>query len=93
MITTNATELSAMRHAVQNAELIVVSDWSQYTSFEYMDAMVQTGYDILYASHIPCLRITSQFFNVQTRLINHAAARIVSLSKARGQSIARHRKN
>jgi hypothetical protein len=59
MITTNATELSAIRQAVQNAELIVVSDWSQYTSFEYMDAMKQTGYDILYASFIPCLCIVS----------------------------------
>lgn len=60
MITTNATELSAIRQAVQNAELIVVSDWSQYTSFEYMDAMKQTGYDILYASSIPCLWIKSR---------------------------------
>lgn len=61
MITTDATELSAIRKAVQNAELIVVSDWSQYTSFEYMDAMKQTGYDILYVSFTPCLCLKSRF--------------------------------
>lgn len=48
MITSDAAELQAIRQAVHDAELIVVSDWSQYTSFEYMDAMKQTGYDILY---------------------------------------------
>lgn len=55
MITTDENELTAIREAVQAAELVVVSDWSQYTSFEYMDAMKQTGYDILYSfSPTPC---------------------------------------
>ncbi|QGA16583.1 hypothetical protein EYB26_004250 [Talaromyces marneffei] len=52
MITTDATELGAIRQAVRNAELIVVSDWSQYTSFEYMDAMKQSGYDIFCSDSI-----------------------------------------
>lgn len=47
MITNNTTELESIRTAEKYPELIMVSDWSQYTSFEYMDAMKQTGYDIL----------------------------------------------
>jgi hypothetical protein len=47
MITNDTAELENIRLAEKYAELIMVSDWSQYTSFEYMDAMNQTGYDIL----------------------------------------------
>lgn len=47
MITNDTTELEKIRMAEQYPELIMLSDWSQYTSFEYMDAMKQTGYDIL----------------------------------------------
>jgi hypothetical protein len=47
MITNDTAELEKIRIAEQYAELVMVSDWTQYTSFEYMDAMKQTGYDIL----------------------------------------------
>lgn len=47
MITNNTVELRNIQTAEKYSELIMVSDWSQYTSFEYMDAMKQTGYDIL----------------------------------------------
>lgn len=55
MITTDESELRAIKNAEHNAELIVVSDWTQFTSVEYMDALKETGYDILYDIHIPCV--------------------------------------
>jgi hypothetical protein len=67
MITTDENELKAIKEAEHNAKLIVVSDWSQYTSVDYMDALKQTGYDILYEIAIPC--VLSFFLSFNLRLV------------------------
>ncbi|KAH8702106.1 conidial pigment biosynthesis oxidase Arb2 [Talaromyces proteolyticus] len=51
-ITNDTNEIEAMKAAEQHAELIMVSDWSQYTSFDYMEAMKKTGYDIFCSDSI-----------------------------------------
>lgn len=36
-----------MQMAVANPQVIVVSDWTQFKSWEYMDAQEASGYTIL----------------------------------------------
>lgn len=36
-----------MKEAEKNGNLVVLSDWSHFTSERYMDALRETGYDIL----------------------------------------------
>lgn len=43
-----------MREAEQNPILVVLSDWDHLTGPEYMQAMEDTGYDILYVQTINC---------------------------------------
>lgn len=47
MISDNPDDVEAMKLAEQNANLVVVSDWDHLTSDAYMQAMKESGYDIL----------------------------------------------
>ncbi|KAL1974849.1 hypothetical protein VTN31DRAFT_5053 [Thermomyces dupontii] len=46
LITSDRRELRAIERAVRNPEPIMLSDWTNFTSFEYMNALEETGYDI-----------------------------------------------
>ena len=48
MITNNTADLAAMRIAADNPQLIVNSDWDNYTSWDYMQAQEDSNADILY---------------------------------------------
>lgn len=47
MISTSEREIMEMKMAEENGEVIVLSDWSHFTSERYMEALRETGYDIL----------------------------------------------
>jgi hypothetical protein len=47
MISTDPWDLQAIKFAEYYSEPIMISDWTQFKSWEYMDAMRATGYDIL----------------------------------------------
>jgi hypothetical protein len=49
MITSDSAEIAAMRKAADNPQLIVNSDWDNYTSWDYMKAEMDSKADILYA--------------------------------------------
>lgn len=47
MISDDPDDLEAMRLAENNANLVVLSDWNHLTSDAYMQAVSESGYDIL----------------------------------------------
>jgi hypothetical protein len=47
MISDDPDDVEAMKLAEQNANLVVLSDWDHLTSDAYMQAVMETGYDIL----------------------------------------------
>lgn len=47
MISNDPDDLQAMKCAERNTVPVVLSDWDHLTSDEYMQAMHDTGYDIL----------------------------------------------
>ena len=47
MISNDPDDLTAMKWAELNTVPVVLSDWDHLTSDEYMQAMEDTGYDIL----------------------------------------------
>lgn len=48
MISNSSDDLSAMERAAKNPQLLVVSDWSNFTSWEYIQGLVASELDILY---------------------------------------------
>lgn len=46
-ISSNPEDLKAMKEAEQNPILVVLSDWDHLTGIDYMQAIEDTGYDIL----------------------------------------------
>ncbi|KAJ5983839.1 hypothetical protein N7481_005938 [Penicillium waksmanii] len=46
MISDDPDDVEAMRLAEQNANLVILSDWDHLTSDAYMQAIMETGYDI-----------------------------------------------
>jgi len=47
MISDNPDDIEAMTKAEENAEIIILSDWDHLTSDAYMQALQESGYDIL----------------------------------------------
>lgn len=47
MISDYPADIYAMMDAERGGQIMVVSDWSNFTSERYMKALEQTGYDIL----------------------------------------------
>lgn len=47
MISEDPNDIEAMNIAERNANLVVLSDWDHLTSDAYMQAIMETGYDIL----------------------------------------------
>ena len=47
MISSDPAEIEAMKTAASNPQLVVLSDWDHLTSDAYMQAMRESGYDIL----------------------------------------------
>ena len=47
MISNDPDDLEAMKKAERDTIPVVLSDWDHLTSEEYMNAMEETGYDIL----------------------------------------------
>lgn len=47
MISNCAADINAMKDAERGGQMMVLSDWSNFTSERYMKALEQTGYDIL----------------------------------------------
>lgn len=47
MISDDPADIEAMTKAAHDAQLVMMSDWDHLSSNEYMDAMKETGYDIL----------------------------------------------
>jgi hypothetical protein len=47
MISDDPDDVEAMKIAEKNANLVVLSDWDHLTSDAYMQAIMETGYDIL----------------------------------------------
>ena len=47
MISDDPADIEAMTNAAHDAQLVMMSDWSHLPSNEYMDALRDTGYDIL----------------------------------------------
>lgn len=47
MISDDPADIEAMTKAAHDAQLVVMSDWSHFPSNEYMNALKETGYDIL----------------------------------------------
>lgn len=56
MISTDPGDLEAMKEAERNPISVVLSDWDHLTGSEYMQAMDDTGYDILYVLSTKCQR-------------------------------------
>ena len=56
IISNDPDDLAAMKKAEQDTVPVVLSDWDHLTSDEYMQAMEDTGYDILCES--PYLLLT-----------------------------------
>lgn len=52
MISNDPNDLSAIKQAERNTIPVVLSDWDHLPSEDYMKAMEDTGYDILYVSTI-----------------------------------------
>jgi hypothetical protein len=72
-----------MKQAEANAELVILSDWDHLTSDAYMQAIRESGYDILYEPNFSCGII------VLTVLV----APTVFWSTAEGRSIAKIQQN
>ena len=47
MISDDPADIEAMTNAAHDAQWVMMSDWSHRPSNEYMDALRDTGYDIL----------------------------------------------
>lgn len=47
MISDDPDDIEAMKRAEENAEIVIASDWDHLTSDAYMDALKESGYDIL----------------------------------------------
>lgn len=47
LISDDPRDIEAMQKAVANPQVIVVSDWTQFMSWEYMKAQEASGYAIL----------------------------------------------
>ena len=47
MISDDPVDIEAMTRAAHDGQLVIMSDWDHLPSNEYMDALKETGYDIL----------------------------------------------
>jgi hypothetical protein len=47
MISNDPADIEAMTKAAHDAQLVIMSDWDHLPSNQYMDALRETGYDIL----------------------------------------------
>jgi hypothetical protein len=47
MISDDPTDIAAMTKAAHDSQLVMMSDWDHLPANEYMDALRDTGYDIL----------------------------------------------
>lgn len=47
MISDDPDDVEAMKSAEHDANLVVLSDWDHLTSDAYMQAIMESGYDIL----------------------------------------------
>jgi hypothetical protein len=47
MISDDPADIEAMTKAAHDSQLVMMSDWDHLPSNEYMDALKDTGYDIL----------------------------------------------
>ena len=47
MISNDPKDIEAMKRAVMNPELVLVSDWTKYKSWEYMEAEEAAAFTIL----------------------------------------------
>lgn len=48
LISDDENDIEAMRKAEQDPKLVILSDWSHYTSEEYQTIMEESGVDLLY---------------------------------------------
>lgn len=47
MISDDPDDIEDMKRAEANSEVVIASDWDHLTSDAYMDALKESGYDIL----------------------------------------------
>lgn len=49
MISDNPVDIAAIKKATEKPELVVISDWSQFKSWEYLEAEDAANINLLYA--------------------------------------------
>lgn len=49
MISDDPADITAIEKATKNPELVVISDWSQFKSWEYLEAEDTANINLLYA--------------------------------------------
>jgi hypothetical protein len=54
LISDDPEDIEYMRRAEEDPNLVILSDWSHYTSEEYQTIMEESGVDLLYEPHRFC---------------------------------------
>ncbi|KAH8432996.1 Glc7p regulatory subunit [Aspergillus melleus] len=73
LISNDPRDIEAMQRAVANPQVIVVSDWTQFKSWEYMDAQEASGYAIFCVDSLLINGKGSVYCPGEDFLVNHTS--------------------